>query len=138
MRPLAKRNAMNPLKSSTNTGLDRIAVFLSGLCLLHCLALPFALLLGPLLGDWLQDSETQVHWLLLALALPVSAIALWRGFRKHHSALTLTLGLVGLLLMFIGVSHLIGERWEVILTVVGVSALLVAHIRNMTGKHSHD
>lgn len=138
MRPLAKRNAMNPFKSSTNTGLDRIAVFLSSLCLLHCLALPFALLLGPLLGDWLQSSETQVHWLLLALALPVSAIALWRGFLKHHSQLTLGLGSIGLLLMFVGVSHLIGEQWEVILTVTGVSALLVAHVRNMMGKHSHD
>ena len=138
MRPFAKRNAMNPPKTSTNTGLDRIAVFLSGLCLLHCLAVPFAILLGPLLGEWLTESETKVHWLLLALAVPISAIALWRGYIKHHSRLTLWLGSAGLALMFVGVSHLIGEDWEVVFTVIGVAALLVAHIRNLTGQHAHD
>ena len=138
MRPFAKRNAMTPPKSSSTTGLDRAAVLLSGLCLLHCLAVPFAIIFGPLLSQWLVNSETQVHWLLLALALPISAVALARGYRRHHSVLTLLLGGVGLTLMFIGVSHVIGETWEVALTVVGVSSLLIAHIRNLLGAHQHD
>ncbi len=137
MRPFAKRNLMTPPKQTSTNGLDRIAVFLSGLCLVHCLAVPFALVFGPLLGEWLTYSDTQVHWFLLALALPTSALALWRGYRKHHSRVTVWLGSTGLMLMFIGVSHFIGEDWEVALTVVGVSALLIAHVRNMTGKHDH-
>lgn len=120
-----------------NGGLDRAAVFLSGLCLLHCLAIPFALLLGPVLSQWLVSSETQTHWLLLALALPISMIALWRGYLRHHDMLTVMLGMVGLLLMFIGVAHLLGETWEITLTVIGVTALLVAHLRNMRSKHRH-
>ena len=120
-----------------NLRLDRAAVFLSSLCLLHCMAIPFALLLGPITSRWLTSNETPTHWILLALALPISVIALWRGFRRHHSRFTLVLGLLGLLLMFIGVSHLLGESWEIALTVVGVIALLIAHVRNMLGGHSH-
>lgn len=133
---------MSPPKSSSidgtpNRGLDRAAVFLSGLCLLHCLAIPFALVLGPIASGWLTSNETQVHWILLALALPISVIALWRGFRRHRSLLTLVLGMLGLLFMFIGVSHFFGEAWEIALTVIGVSALLIAHVRNMLGGHTH-
>ena len=128
---------MSPPKPPSNTGLDRAAVFLSGLCLLHCLAIPFALVFGPYLGQWLTDSETQTHWVLLATAIPISFVALWRGYQKHHNRLTLSLGGVGLVLMFIGVSHIFGESFEIALTVVGVSMLLVAHIRNMTSGHNH-
>lgn len=123
-------------RSKTTDALDKGAVFLSGLCLLHCLALPFALLLGPWLGGWLLTTETEVHWLLLALALPISTLALWRGYRRHRSQLTVALGAAGLLLMFIGVAHVIGEGYEVLLTAVGVSAVLIAHLRNLFG-HAH-
>ncbi len=142
MRLFAKRNAMNSAKSPPDGArpdgtLDRAAVFLSGLCLLHCLAVPFALLLGSFLGEWLINSETRVHWLLLGLALPISAVALWRGYLRHHSALTVALGCGGLLLMLLGVAHLFGESWEIPLTLVGVTALLFAHIRNMRSGHMH-
>jgi len=126
-----------PEQSLQPSGLDRAAVFLSGLCLLHCLAIPFALLLGPLIGQWLVTSETRVHWILLAVAVPISALALWRGFARRHDRLTVTLGAGGLTLMFIGVSHLLGEAWEVALTVIGVCALLAAHVRNMMPGHTH-
>ena len=79
---------MTPSKPPSTTGLDRAAVLLSGLCLLHCLAVPFALVFGPLIGQWLTNSETEVHWLLLALAVPISAVALLRGYKRHHSPLT--------------------------------------------------
>ena len=124
-------------KRQQRDALDRAAIFLSGLCLLHCIAVPLALVLGPLLGGWLQNTETQVHWVLLALALPISAIALQRGFRRHHSWLTIILGYTGLLLMFIGVSHWLGEAWEIALTVTGVSLLLMAHVRNLFAAHAH-
>ena len=127
---------MTSSKSNSSVGLDRFAVFLSGLCLIHCLAVPFALVLGPLAGDWLIESETQVHWILLALASPISALALWRGYRNHHARTTLSLGCIGLVLMFFGVSHFIGEDWEVLLTATGVSALMIAHIRNILGNHA--
>jgi len=129
---------MSLQKPPTTTRLDRAAVFLSGLCLLHCLAIPFALLLGPVLSQWLASSESQVHWILLALALPISGIALGRGYRKHPSLLTLVLGAIGLIFMLLGVSHILGEAYEIALTVIGVAMLLAAHLRNMTAGHDHD
>ena len=128
---------MSQQKSPTTNRLDRAAVFLSGLCLLHCLAVPFALLLGPALGQWLDSSESQVHWVLLALALPISGIALWRGYVKNPSPLTLALGGFGLAFMLLGVSHVFGDAYEIAFTVIGVVMLLSAHLRNMTAGHTH-
>ncbi len=115
-----------------------MAIFLSSLCLLHCLAIPFALLLGPVLSPWLTSTETQVHWGLLALAAPISVFALGNGFRRHRSHLTLWLGLVGLGFMLLAVTHLLGEQWEIALTVVGVIMVLIAHIRNTLAGHDHN
>ena len=118
--------------------LDRVAIFLSGLCLVHCLALPIALLLGSVFGVWLEATETHTHWILFGLAAPVSIWALSRGDREQRSLLTLSLGLGGLVLMLVGVSHLFGHEWEIALTVIGVSGVLVAHIRNTLARgHKH-
>jgi hypothetical protein len=109
--------------------LDRVAIILSGLCLVHCLALPVALVLGSVFSDWLVATETNAHWILLGLAAPTSIWALGRGFRAHRSHLTLGL---------VGVSHIAGESWEIALTVIGVTAVLIAHIRNaLARKHAH-
>lgn len=116
---------------------DRFAIFLSGLCLLHCLALPFAALLGPSLGHWLLDTETDVHWFLLAVAVPVSLWALLRGFRVHAGLFNLGLGISGLCAMFLGASHLAGEQYEVSFTVIGVIAVMIAHIRNALAHLQH-
>ncbi len=109
---------------------DRLAIVLSGLCLLHCLALPFAVLLGPALSAWLLGTETEVHWVLFALAVPVSLWALSRGYQSHAQVSTLILGISGLITMLLGVSHVFGHEAEVLLTVVGVTAVLIAHVRN--------
>lgn len=124
------------MAKADSTNLDRVALLLSGLCLIHCLALPVALLLGPFLGTWLLDTETTVHWILLALALPVSAYALTRGFRRHGRVSVLWLGGAGLILMLVGASQILGEQSETLFTVIGVLLLLFAHIRNLTATHN--
>ena len=125
------------LKSQFTTGLDKFAIFLSGLCLLHCLAIPFALLLGPLFSGWLSENETTTHWVLLAAAVPISVLALWRGYRQHQDVPTIIYGAFGLVLMFIGVAHFFGETYEIWLTAVGVISLLIAHVRNLKHRHDH-
>lgn len=63
------------------TWADASAIALSGLCLLHCLALPLLASLLPLLGTW---SEAEwVHGLFIALAMPVTGYALWRTHRRQ-------------------------------------------------------
>jgi len=89
------------------------------------------------MGAWLLDTETDVHWILLAIAVPVSIWALSRGYRKSRNRLTLTMGYLGLTLMFAGAAHIAGARTEVLLTSVGVVLVMVAHIRNMVIHHQH-
>ena len=52
--------------------LDRIAIGLSGLCLLHCMAGFVLFSLFALTGDWLDH---RVHVFGLALAMPLYMIA---------------------------------------------------------------
>lgn len=117
--------------------IDRIAIGLSGLCLVHCLSVPLALLLAPALSVWLDATETQIHWLLLGLALPISGIALYRGYRRQANMLTVILGCTGFLLMLLGVTHALGEALEITLTVIGITLVMFAHIRNLHVGHEH-
>ena len=137
MRPFSTRR--NTLKQATRFGLDRLALILSGLCLLHCLAIPAAFLFTPLVSSWLLQSETTSHWVLLILAIPTSAVALWRGYKSHHDGTILWSGGIGLILMFIGVSHIwdhVSSYAETLFTMTGVIALLYAHVRNLLKRHN--
>ncbi|MFW6093024.1 MAG: MerC domain-containing protein [Pseudomonadota bacterium] len=110
---------------------DRLAIALSALCLVHCLAIPLAVVVTPALAVALVGSETTLHVLLLAVALPVTVYALGHGYRIHGRRWCVALGGVGLALMTLGVSHLFGMAWEVPLTLAGVSLLTVAHVMNL-------
>jgi len=119
--------------------MDKLAIGLSVLCLLHCLALPVAMLVAPTLGSLVLGTESPVHWVLLGVALPVSGYALWHGYRHHGHRDTLLLGAAGLAIMLLAVTHVTSARLETPLTVVGVIALLVAHVMNVrhTARCSH-
>ena len=124
--------------SIDHTRLDQAAIWLSGLCLIHCLAVPVAFLLAPSVSAWLDTTETQTHWLLFGLALPISAIALGRSHRRKPNLMTVSLGSVGLLLMLLGVTHLLGHELEIFLTAVGAIMVMLAHLRNMHGRRDHN
>lgn len=122
--------------------IDRLAIALSALCLVHCLALPLALLGAPVLATWMTGTETTVHWVLLALAVPLSIWAFVRGYRNHGDRFASWIGGIGLTLMFLGVSHLFADALEIPLTLVGVLLVTVAHLRNIRNcrvahVHSH-
>ncbi|HCD28026.1 MAG TPA: MerC mercury resistance protein [Gammaproteobacteria bacterium] len=119
------------LPSPSKPALDFLAMALSVICLIHCLSIPLALLLIPSFSYALLQSETLMHWILLGFAAPISMVTLYLGHRRHGVPIISVLGLAGLLFMLIGASHLFGRDLESALTVIGVSALFVAHWRNM-------
>ena len=110
--------------------LDRVAVLLSGLCLVHCLALPFLLASLPAISAF---SEGHLHAQMLILAIPVSVIALTFGFRRHGSRYISGFGVLGMLLLVIGgtVAHsyygLIADR---AFSISGALVLGVTHYFN--------
>ena len=111
--------------SRPTSWLDWAAVSASGLCLIHCLALPLLIAVLPSFGGVVAGSAT--HWVLLAFAVPVSLWALTRD-RWPSARLPLGLGCIGLILMTLGVALFEGQPMERTLTVVGVSLVAAAHI----------
>jgi hypothetical protein len=110
--------------------LDKAAVALSGLCLLHCLALPIAIVLLPFLNEVAID---QWHAPMLLVVVPVSVFAFAIGFRRHGNHGVIAFGAAGMLLMVVGgtlAHYLLGTTADRILTVSGALELAVAHYRN--------
>ena len=114
-----------PLPSSL---LDRIAIGLSGLCLLHCMAGFVLLTVVALTGDWLDH---RVHFIGLMLAMPLAAVALWRGWRRHGRSDIGMMGVVGLAVMAISLAVEHGAVAEMLVSVAGVAILAFAHWQNM-------
>ncbi|HIE85311.1 MAG TPA: MerC domain-containing protein [Gammaproteobacteria bacterium] len=112
--------------------MDTAAVVLSGVCMLHCLALPIALTILPIVNVTLLDEST-FHLIMMAVILPISIIALTIGCRQHKDKLTLVLGTVGLGILTITAifgHDLLGLTGERIVTSIGGLILAAAHIQN--------
>jgi hypothetical protein len=110
------------------TLLDRVAIGLSGLCLLHCMAGFVLLTLFAFTGDWLDH---RIHIVGLVLAMPLAAVALWRGWRRHHRGDIGLLGALGLVVMAVSLVVDHGALAEMLVSMAGVSLLALAHWRNL-------
>jgi hypothetical protein len=108
-------------------GLDRFAIGLSGLCLVHCLATSVFLALIASAGGLLVSPH--VHEIGLAMAIPLGAIALYRGIVTHGYMMPSTVGALGLGIMAgaIGLPH---DGTETLYTLVGVGLLALGHDLN--------
>ena len=112
--------------------LDRSAIGLSFLCVLHCLAVPLTLILMPSLAA-LPIADERVNLLLVLLVLPTSTVALTLGCRQHGLKHILAWGLTGIAILVLAAvlgEGFLGEYGEKILTVVGSVLVAVGHILN--------
>lgn len=107
--------------------LDRLAIGLSGLCVVHCLAT--AVLLGLLSAAGGLLGAPIVHELGLGLAMILGAIALGRGVVDHGYMLPSAIGGLGLGVMA-GALSLPHDGSEALFTVVGVLILALGHRLN--------
>jgi len=110
--------------------LDGAAVVLSGLCLLHCLALPLVVAGVPFLA---QFAETHLHYQVLVAVIPLSVLALGLGYRRHRDWRILLAGACGMTLLVIGatVAHSeLGLAADRLFTVIGSLVLASAHFFN--------
>lgn len=123
-------DALNPNR------LDGMGIAISGLCLVHCLAVPVGSALLPLVAHSIALPEW-MHLALLSAALPVAATALWQGWRRHRQAAAAAVGAAGLVLLGVGLAFhegLVGaadpELADRIATAMGALLLAGAHWRN--------
>ena len=111
---------------------DRVAIGLSGLCLVHCLfgALFVALLSAS--GSALFGH--QVHQWGLAIAVPLAVLGLVGGAFGHGRWEAVAVGGFGIGAMFAALLSGHGMR-EVVLTILGVILVAIAHALNMRWAH---
>ena len=115
-----------------STRMDKAAIGLSLVCVVHCLLLPVAIIMIPALGATFLEDET-FHYAILFLVLPTSLIALGLGCRKHGHLGRLLMGLTGLSVLFLILilgEERIGEIGEKVSTVAGSAIIAFAHLRN--------
>lgn len=111
--------------------IDRSAVSLSGLCLVHCLIGSLLLVAVSGVGGFWSHN---VHAIGLVIAMPLAGVALYRGAREHGRWLVAGLGLAGVTLMAAALFQGHGNPSEVVMTVCGVSLLASAHLLNLRWK----
>ena len=108
---------------------DRLAIFLSALCVVQCLMLPIIVTSLPFLDIWWL-SDHFLHPFLLLFVIPLTFYTLLPARAKHGSNLPLQLAIPGLLLLFVGI-FMHQNAMEKTLTVIGASFLAGAHIKNI-------
>lgn len=126
MQPVATENGM----------LDRWAIWLSGLCILHCLLGVMVFALAASAGGVLLDPI--VHEVGLALAIVLGVTAIGRGILRHGNKLPLLFCGAGIAFMGFalslhdGLDHgsLYHGGLEIAYTLVGVSLLAIGHVIN--------
>ena len=107
--------------------LDRIAIGLSGLCLVHCLASAVVLGLLATAGGFLGSHF--IHEVGLTAAMILGAIALGRGVFLHGFMMPWAVGWLGLGVMA-GALSMPHDSSEAIYTMVGVAMLALGHQLN--------
>ena len=107
--------------------LDRLAIGLSGLCMVHCLAT--AVLLGLVASAGGLLGSPWIHEVGLTLAMALGAVALGKGVVDHGFMMPSAVGGLGLGVMA-GALTLPHDGSEALCTVLGVAILALGHRLN--------
>ena len=119
---------MNQIESTTNN----LAIGLSSLCVMHCLATPLLIVLLPSAMATQLESEALHTWLLIGV-IPTSLFSMLMGCRKHKSykvAITISVGLLLLISAVFTEDLANGEVLEKVLTVSGACIIALGHYFN--------
>lgn len=108
-------------------GLDRLAIGLSGLCLVHCVATAVLLAMLSAAGGLLGSPA--IHEVGLSLAMIIGSFALGRGIIEHGFMMPSAVGSMGLGVMA-GALSLPHDGSEALYTVIGVGILALGHQLN--------
>ena len=114
---------------------DKIGMFTSVLCLIHCIAFPLLFSILPTL----QLIDEPFEWVLLIIAFIVGGWSMFDNMRKHKYVKSMIFFVSGFLI--IGASLYTDMHW---LNWFGLSFLVTAHflnwkfIREVDGCHPHN
>ena len=107
--------------------LDRLAISLSGLCVVHCLGTTIVLAMLASAGGML--GAPIIHEIGLSLAMLLGAVSLGKGIIDHGYTMPSAIGGLGLGVMA-GALTLPHDGTEALYTVIGVGILALGHRLN--------
>jgi hypothetical protein len=110
-----------------NGVLDRIAIGVSGLCLVHCLATSVFIVFLASAGGILVSPA--IHEFGLMIAILLGSVALGRGVMEHGFMMPSAVGGLGLGVMA-GALTMPHSTVEIVYTIVGVLILALGHDLN--------
>jgi MerC mercury resistance protein len=120
---------MNQTSVSASSGrIDLLGTFVSLLCALHCLTVPFLVTVLPLAGAGVVlGGSLEVLFIAASVALATGSLC-W-GFRRHRRWRVLVV--LGAALTMIAVGRfLASEPYELVCVVMGAAALAGGHLLN--------
>ncbi|GAC32201.1 MerC domain-containing protein [Paraglaciecola polaris] len=109
--------------------LDRLGIWASSLCAVHCLALPILIPLLPLVGasffaqDWFERT-------ILSLSMIVGFWALLSGFFRYHRQIYPLYSLVLGGIIYWN-KNMFGESYEPFTIAIGAMLIVGAHVVNL-------
>jgi len=110
-----------------NGSIDRMAIGLSGLCLVHCVATAVVVMVLASAGGLLLDPR--IHEIGLLFAIVLGVVGLGRGIFDHGFMLPAAIGALGLGTMAGSLTLQHGSE-EVLYSVLGVLILALGHDLN--------
>jgi hypothetical protein len=111
---------------------DHVAIGLSAICIVHCMAVPFVVAVLPLAAITFSG-DTHFHELMLWVILPTSLLGFALGIRIHKRVRIGMLGALGLAVIVFAAlwAHGAWPTWaELFVSIVGSVTLAFAHWRN--------
>lgn len=112
----------------SDIGFDRIAIGISGLCAVHCLATAVLVALAASAGGLLLSPI--IHEVGLVIAIGLGALALGRGVLQHGYMMPAAIGALGLGVMAGAISLPHDGSGETLFTLIGVGLLALGHDLN--------
>lgn len=127
---------------SASRYLDRIAITLSTICIVHCLAMPVLVAALPVLAVAF-GTDGHFHALMLWLVVPTSALGFGLGYKVHGNAAIVATGTAAVVVLAI-VALWGHDHWnrtvEIGVNVIASLLLASAHWRNfreVRRRHRH-
>ena len=107
---------------------DKLGVFFSGLCVVHCLIFTFIIWGGVGTITFYKTSEQFIHPILLVLVILIGLISFPTAYRNHRKPLPLIMGITGMIGLFTAL--FLSTFFEIILTLFFGTLLIAAHLWN--------
>ena len=110
---------------------DRVGIWLSGVCMVHCLALPLLLLALPF-WPGLLPAHDWIHPVFATMLVATTLPAAYGAWKRHGSGRLALLLLSGLVIVFLALwlGRDAGVYVEDTVTLLGSGVLIVGHWKN--------